>query len=249
MSGVTLYKIGGAPLEDSAYLRALAAYLKALPNPPIVVHGGGRAISRLQAAFGITPRTIGGLRVTDEQTMALAAMALIGEANVNLVAALWCEGVEAQGFHGADRGLLRSRPLQHPEGDLGRVGVIHTVRAAVLHEALRAGVVPVIAPIALADDGGLHNVNADQAAGAIGAAMGAAQVVFLTDVPGVLHEGAVVPQLSRSQAEALVAAGAASGGMAVKLRAALDALSAGASVVRITDIYGLANGAGTLITA
>jgi acetylglutamate kinase len=115
----TLYKIGGAPLEDSAYLSALAEHLKALSAPPILVHGGGKAISRLQAAFGIVPRSIGGLRVTDAQTMELAAMALIGNANVNLVATLVKHGVEAQGFHGADRGLLRSRPLRHPEGDLG----------------------------------------------------------------------------------------------------------------------------------
>ncbi|MFN7209512.1 MAG: acetylglutamate kinase [Aggregatilineales bacterium] len=245
----TVYKIGGAPLEDDAYLSALAAHLKGLETPPILVHGGGKAISRLQSAFGIVPRSIGGLRVTDDQSMALVAMALIGEANVNLVARLARAGVEAQGFSGADRALLRSRPLQHPEGDLGRVGAVYQVRAEVLSEALRAGVVPVIAPIALADDGGLHNINADQAAGAIAAALGARAVIFLTDVAGVLREGAVVPQLSRGEAEALIATGVAAGGMAVKLRAALEALSAGVSAARITDIYGLSNGAGTLITA
>lgn len=245
---VTVYKIGGAPLEDSAYLSALAAHLKTLTSPPILVHGGGKAISRLQTAFGIVPRTLGGLRVTDEQTMELVAMALIGNANVNLVATLVRQGVEAQGFHGADRGLLRSRPLQHPEGDLGRVGTVHTVRVEVLREALNAGIVPVVAPIGLADDGGLHNINADQAAGAIAAAIGAAQVIFLTDVSGVLHEGAILPKLTRHEAESLITAGVASGGMAVKLRAALDALSAGVGAARVTDVYGLSNGAGTLIT-
>ncbi|PJF35845.1 MAG: acetylglutamate kinase [Candidatus Thermofonsia Clade 1 bacterium] len=246
---LTVYKIGGAPLEDSAYLSALAEHLKRLATPPILVHGGGKAINRLQAAFGITPRSIGGLRVTDEQTMALVAMALIGEANVNLVATLVKHGVEAQGFHGADRALLRSRRLEHPEGDLGRVGAVHSVRVEVLEQARSMGVVPVIAPIALADDGGLHNINADQAAGAIAAAIGAAQVIFLTDVPGVLHEGAILPQLSRHQAESLIADGTAQGGMAVKVRAALEALSAGVGAARITDIYSLSNGTGTLITA
>lgn len=245
----TVYKIGGAPLEDGAYLSALAAHLKGLKTPPILVHGGGKAISRLQSAFGIVPRSIGGLRVTDDQSMALVAMALIGEANVNLVARLVSAGVEAQGFNGADRALLRSRPLQHPEGDLGRVGAVYQVRVEVLHEALRAGALPVIAPIALADDGGLHNINADQAAGAIAAALGAREVIFLTDVAGVLREGALVAQLSRAEAEALIAAGVAAGGMAVKLRAALEALSAGVRAARITDIYGLSNGTGTLITA
>ncbi len=245
---VRLYKIGGAPLEDPAYLSALAEHLKALSAPPILVHGGGKAISRLQAAFGIVPRSIGGLRVTDAQTMELVAMALVGNANVNLVATLVKHGVEAQGFHGADRGLLRSRPLQHPEGDLGRVGTVYRVRVEILRRALADGVVPVIAPIALADDGGLHNINADQAAGAIAAAMDADEVVFLTDVPGVLHEGAALAQLARDEAEALINSGVASGGMAVKLRAALDALSAGVRAARITDVHGLSNGSGTLIT-
>lgn len=244
-----LYKIGGAPLEDAAYLAVLAAHLRALHTPPILVHGGGKAISRLQTTFGITPRTLGGLRVTDEQTMALTAMALIGAANVNLVATLVNHGVEAQGFHGADRGLLRSHPMQHPEGDLGRVGVVHSVRAEILQQAIAAGVLPVIAPVGLADDGGLHNINADQAAGAIAAALGAAEVIFLTDVAGVLQEGAVLPTLTRSAAESLIREGVASGGMAVKLRAALDALSAGVRAARITDMHGLANGIGTQITA
>lgn len=245
----TLYKIGGAPLEDAAYLSALAEHLKTLDAPPILVHGGGKAISRLQSAFGITPRSIGGLRVTDAQTMELAAMALIGSANVNLVAVLVAHGVEAQGFHGADRGLLRSRPLQHPEGDLGRVGVVHSVRVEVLRRALADGVVPVIAPIALADDGGLHNINADQAAGAIAAAMDVREVIFLTDVAGVLCEGTVLPQLTRQDAESLIHSGVVSGGMAVKVRAALDALSAGVSAARITDVHGLSNGSGTLVIA
>lgn len=243
----TIYKIGGAPLEDKAYIAGLIAHLKGLSKPPIIVHGGGKAIARLQTAFGITPQQIGGLRVTDAQTMELVAMALIGQANVNLVAALVNAGIEAQGFSGVDRGLLRSEKLTHPEGDLGRVGRITQVRVRVLEQALGNSITPVVAPIALAEDGGLHNINADQAAGAIAAAMNVQQVIFLTDVQGVLQDGAILPSLTRESANAMLTDGVASGGMAVKLKAALDALSAGVTQALITNLDGLNTGIGTTI--
>ncbi|GAB4547956.1 MAG: acetylglutamate kinase [Anaerolineae bacterium] len=242
-----IYKIGGAPLEDKAYIAGLIAHLKGLPEPPIIVHGGGKAIARLQTAFGITPQQIGGLRVTDDQTMELVAMALVGQANVNLVAALVNAGIAAQGFSGVDRGLLRSTKLTHPEGDLGRVGRITQVQVEVLKQALSSDITPVIAPIGLADDDGLHNINADQAAGAIAAAMNVNQVIFLTDVQGVLQDGAILSNLTRESAQAMITNGVASGGMAVKLKAALDALSAGVTYALITNLDGLNAGIGTTI--
>lgn len=249
---LNVLKIGGNQLDDPAFVIGLAESVRgkvAAGQPPIIVHGGGKAIQRLQTAFGIETRKIGGLRVTDETTMMLVSMALIGQANVSLVAALTGAGIDAQGFNGADRGLLRSRKLIHPDGDLGRVGQIVAVRGEVIAAALASGVLPVIAPVALADDGGLHNINADQAAGAVAAAVGAAQVIFLTDVPGVLSDGQLVPELTRAQAQDLIASGVAKEGMAVKLNAALDALSAGVGRAVITNLDGLATGAGSVITA
>ncbi len=252
---VDILKIGGNQLDDPAFIAGLAVRVKHLTQQgqfPVIVHGGGKAIKRLQEKFSIQPRYIGGLRVTDEETMQLVAMALIGSANVNLVAALIAAGVDAQGFNGADRGLLRSVPLSHPDGDLERVGKITNVRAEVIHGALANGVVPVIAPVALAEDGGFHNVNADQAAGAVAAALGAERVVFLTDVPGVLkgsgESKTTIATITRAGAEGLIREGTVKDGMAVKLGAALDSLSAGVKQALITNLDGFAQNSGTVVT-
>lgn len=243
-------KVGGNQLEDADFVAGLVAAVRAMVaagDVPVVVHGGGKAIQVLQEKFAITPHKIGGLRVTDEQTMTLVMMALVGDVNIRLTGAFVVGGVEAQGFNGADRGLLRSEKLAHPDGDLGRVGRITSVRADVLRAALDAGAVPVVAPVALAEDGGFHNVNADQAAGAIAAALGAVQAVFVTNVPGVLIGEQPVSEMTRVQAQDLVRTGVARDGMAVKINAALDALSAGVGRAVITDLAGLASGTGTEI--
>lgn len=243
-------KIGGNQLEDEAFIAGFVKAVKSMVaegDAPVIVHGGGKAIQVLQEKYNLPPRKIGGLRVTDDQTMTLVMMALAGDVNIRLVAALHMGGVEAQGFSGADRGLLRSRKLEHPDGDLGRVGEITSVRGDVLRAALDAGVTPVVAPVALAEDGGFHNINADQAAGAIAAALGARQAVFVTNVPGVLIGDQPVSEITRVQAQDLVRTGVARDGMAVKISAALDALSAGVGRAVITDLAGLAGGAGTEI--
>jgi acetylglutamate kinase len=156
--------------------------------------------------------------------------------------------VEAQGFDGADRGLLRARQMTHPDGDLGRVGQIVAVRGDVIRAALAAHVVPVIAPVSLGEDGGFYNVNADQAAGAIAAGIGAEQVVFLTDVPGVLHEGQRLERVTQADARRLISTGVAKDGMAVKLEAALSALSGGVQRALITNLDGLEQGIGTVVS-
>jgi acetylglutamate kinase len=245
---VDVLKIGGNELDDPAFLAGLAVKIKAMADKPVIVHGGGKAIKTLQTKFGIEPRYIDGLRVTDDETMALVAMALCGASNVSIVQALTNAGVDAQGFNGADRGLLRAQQMQPLGGDLGRVGQITEVRAEVIREALAAGVVPVIAPVAFADDGGLYNINADQAAGVVAAALGAGSVIFLTNVSGVLHEGRALEHLTQAEAQALIANGVARDGMAVKLKAALDALSAGVGAATITNLDGLSGGTRTVMT-
>ncbi len=244
----SVLKIGGNQLDDPAFVAGLAQAVKRMAETPVIVHGGGKGIKTLQQKFGIEPRTIGGLRVTDAATMEIVMMALCGQANVMLVAALTNAGVEAQGFDGADRGLLRARQMTHPEGDLGRVGQIVSVRGDVIREAVAAGVVPVIAPVSLGEDGGFYNVNADQAAGAVAAGIGAEQVIFLTDVPGVLHDGTRLEQVTRAQAQDLIARGVAKDGMAVKLEAALNALSGGVRRALITNLNGLEQGIGTVVS-
>src|SRR5262249_7953262 len=157
-------------------------------------------------ALGGEPRFVAGLRVTDETALAAAEMVLRGSVNTRLVAALLAAGVDAQGISGVDRGLIRVAKLQHPEGDLGRVGSPTAVGGEVLRGLLAANIVPVVAPISLGP-GGTYNVNADEAAGAIAAALEDAEVVFVTNVPGVLVRDAVAPLLTQRQIEELIADG------------------------------------------
>jgi acetylglutamate kinase len=241
-------KIGGNQLDDPAFIAGLAQAVGKLPTRPAIVHGGGKLISALQQRFGIQPQTIGGLRVTDPESLLIVQLVLIGQVNPTLVTALQKAGVEAEGWNGADRGLLRAVPMTHPDGDLGRVGRIETVNAEAIQAVIARGVVPVIAPLGVGADGGFYNVNADQAAGAIAAALQAAQVTFVTNVPGVMADGHAIATLTQADARELIRLGVANGGMAVKLEAAFTALAAGVAGARITDLAGLLDGTGTVIT-
>jgi acetylglutamate kinase len=163
------------------------------------------------------------------------------------VAALLAAGTDAQGLSGVDRGLVRVEQLHHPDGDLGRVGRPVAIRAEVLGELLEQNVVPVVAPISLGHDGP-YNVNADEVAGAIAAALDDAEVVFVTNVPGVLVGDVLAAELNAAQVEALIADGTISGGMIPKVRAALTAIAGGVRGARITNLAGLQTGqTGTLV--
>jgi acetylglutamate kinase len=250
---IRVLKIGGNQLDDPAFIAGAAQIVARQVNDrgetPVIVHGGGKGIKTLQEKLGITAQYIDGLRVTDAPTLEIVKMVLCGAANLDLVAAFICAGVEAQGFNGADRGLLRGEKMAHSGGDLGRVGTITAVRADILRDLVSHKIVPVVAPVTLGTDGEFLNVNADRAAGAVAAAIGAEQVVFLTDVPGVLKDGALIPHLTQDEARNLIADGIAKSGMAVKITAALDALAAGVGAVRITNLDGLDNSTGTVIGA
>lgn len=238
-------KIGGNELDDPAFVAALADSVAALRPCPVLVHGGGKEIGVIQRALGGEPRFVAGLRVTDAAALQAAEMVLCGSVRTRLVAALLEAGADAQGLSGVDRALIRVRKVEHPEGDLGRVGTPVAVRAELLHELLEREVVPVIAPISLGPDGP-YNVNADEAAGAVAAALAATEVVFVTNVPGVLVHGAVVPNLTQVEIASLIADGTISGGMIPKVRAALTALDAGVRAARITNLAGLHAGGTTI---
>jgi acetylglutamate kinase len=239
-------KIGGNELDDPAFVAELARVVAGLRPAPVLVHGGGKEIGAIQRALGGEPRFVGGLRVTDEYALQAAEMVLCGLVSTRLVAALLAAGADAQGLSGVDRGLIRVEQQSHPEGDLGHVGRPVAVRAEVLRVLLDQNVVPVLAPISLGPDG-IYNVNADEAAGAVAAALEDAEVVFVTNVPGVLVGGVVVPQLTRAEIAALIADGTIIGGMIPKVRAALTALEAGVRSARITNLKGLGQGSGTVI--
>ena len=259
MNTLRVIKIGGNEIDDAAFVARLTAAVAAMRPAPILVHGGGKEIGQIQTALGGEPRFVAGLRVSDVTAMAAAEMVLAGAVNTRLTVALTLAGVDAWGMSGVDRGLIKVTKLNHPEGDLGRVGQPVAVRSAVLWQLIDAGVVPVIAPVSLGSDGS-YNVNADDAAGAVAAALAndgrnvAVEVTFVTNVPGVKLADQVQPQLTAAQVAQAISSGEIYGGMIPKVRAALAVLAAGAAQARIVDMHGLeqlANGvdAGTCVIA
>ena len=157
------------------------------------------------------------------------------------------QGVRAIGLSGVDGGLLRAERLAHPKGDLGRVGRITQVDSCCLLDLLSQGFTPVVSPISLGEDGRPFNVNADHAALAIATALEVSEVVFLTDVPGVMRDGSVLARLRADEVRHLIDQGHITGGMIPKVRSALRAVESGVGSARITDLAGLANDTGTWV--
>ena len=249
MKALTLLKVGGAELEEGPQLDKLVGALTRLvaERELIVVHGGGSEIADLQKRLGLVPRFVEGLRVTDEESLRVAEMVLSGAVNKRLTARLVHQGVRAIGLSGVDGGLLRAEVMKHPQGDLGRVGEITEVCVSVIISLLSEGFTPVISPISVGMDGRPLNVNADHAALAIAGALKVAEAIFLTDVPGVMREGSILPTLAAKEAERLIVVGQITGGMIPKVRSALRAIEEGVGAVRITNLAGFAVGSGTRI--
>ncbi len=229
MSDLLVLKIGGSVAgEDAAALDTIAS-LDDAGHSLVVVHGGGPLVSEWAERLGRETRFVRGLRVTDEPMRDVALAVLGGLANARIVAALTARGVPAVGLSGIDGGMLRSI-REDPE--LGLVGRITKVDSALLEELVDAGRVPVVAPAAFEErtEGEIEvlNVNADSAAGAIAASVGARLLVFITDVPGVRgKDGRVIGALDRDKAKALVDDGTIEGGMLPKVEACLVAAGAG----------------------
>jgi acetylglutamate kinase len=238
-------KIGGNEIDNPAFLAELARVVAMLPDRPVIVHGGGKEIGQLQMDLGIPYQVLSGLRVTSDAVLRVVEMVLNGLVNKRLVTALVNAGVPALGLSGVDLGLLRVEKMQHPDGDLGWVGQVVEVNAEAVRALLAMGLALVISPISLGRDGHTYNVNADHAAAALAAALGASALAFVTNVPGVLTDGGLVEQLTAQQTRELIQAGVISGGMVPKVQAALDALDHGVVAVKIVDLHGLQTGGGT----
>ena len=229
MNGPLVVKLGGTTIADD---RAVLAQLPdvARRGRVVVVHGGGKRLTEWLGRLGVESRFEDGLRITDEAALEVACAVLGGLVSAELVAALRALGVDAIGLRGVDGGLLRARRI----AGLGLVGSVVEVRTQVLEALFAVGLVPVVAPVALDEDGCIVNVNADDAAAALAAGLGA-RLVLLTDVEGVRDAGGrLVERLTADRGDALIANGIIRGGMLPKIRAGLAAL-AGASEVVIAD--------------
>ena len=252
-------KVGGNELDNPAFVDGLVEALFHLCQTYAValVHGGGKAISRLQEQLRLQAHYVEGLRVTDDASLDVAEMVLSGLVNKRLVGRLVAGGLPAVGMSGVDGGLFRVVKLDHETYDLGWVGDVVETHLDALEPLLEAGVTPVVSPISLGLDGHTYNVNADHAAAALACALGADELVFVSNVPGVLGggeesgglEGECIPLLDAADVEALIKAGTIHGGMVPKVQSALSALDEGVPRVRITNLEGLRADGGTCFIA
>lgn len=257
-------KVGGNELDDAVFVDGLVDALRQLrgSRAVAVVHGGGKAIAGLQARLHLQPRFVDGLRVTDDESLDVAEMVLSGLVNKRLVGRLVAAGIPAVGLSGVDGGLFRVAMMNHHQHNLGWVGEITETNVQVIDSLLDQGITPVVSPISLGLDGHTYNVNADHAAAALACALRAGELVFVSNVPGVLGQyahlaecamtagkngsvGECIPALTPAEVEEMVAAGAIHGGMVPKVHSALQALEAGVPQVRITDLAGLCADGGT----
>lgn len=240
-------KVGGRPQSDPRLPVALAAGWDVASGGVVLVHGGGDEVTALQRAFGVTSTFVDGRRVTTAEDVDLVRMALSGSANKRLVASLVANGISAVGLSGEDAALIAATPMDATR--LGHVGVPGRVNVAFLRHLLSGGYLPVISPVSADGSralGGALNVNGDDAAAAIAVALGAAELLLVADVEGVMRDGRLVPRLTPAEARALLADGTAAGGMRAKLQAALKAVEGGVARVRIADVAAIADpGRGT----
>lgn len=238
---VVVVKLGGEPLDDPALASQVAediALLSLVGVNVVVVHGGGPQISRAMKQRGIEPRFLGGLRVTDDESMELVQQVLIGDINSGLVRRLNAAGIAAVGMSGIDAGSMTAEKVAGPGGeDLGRVGRVVAVDPAYIRSVLAGGFVPVVASIAPTAEGVALNVNADAAAAVVASAVEAEKLVYVTNVEGLYRDfgdrDSLVSELKTDDLAALTPS--LSSGMRPKAESALAALEAGVAKVHILD--------------
>jgi acetylornithine/N-succinyldiaminopimelate aminotransferase len=235
---VVVVKYGGAAMIDPALSEAWARDVVLLEHVglrPVVVHGGGPALSRTMRRMGIEPSFVDGHRVTSADSAEIAEMVLSGSINKEVVSCINRAGGRAIGLSGTDARMMRVRRHRPGGVDIGFVGQIEAIDPTPIEVLLEAGYVSVLSSTATDTDGQTYNINADLVAGAVAAAMRAAKLVFLSDVPGVVLDGALVPTLSASAARALLAEQRVTGGMRPKLEAAIAAIEGGVPRVHLVD--------------
>jgi acetylglutamate kinase len=240
-------KLGGSVMEDPEALRALlvdVVFMQTVGMRPVVVHGGGKAITAAMERAGLRPTWVQGRRYTDDATLAIVARVLAEEINEDITRHIKKFGGRASGLHHRSHQCLYGRRLTLSDGqggqlDLGRVGEVDEVDTQPIEDLCLAGVVPVLPSLAEDDEGGLLNVNADTAAAAVAMALRADKLVFLTDTPGILRNQnepeSLIPSLSPEDCHELIGAGVIDKGMIPKVEAAIRSLKAGVGKVHVID--------------
>ena len=268
---VVVVKFGGNAMDEHSQhdFSQDIVLMKQTGIEPVVVHGGGPQIGAMLKKLEIPSQFIDGLRVTDEATMDVVEMVLIGSINKHIVTGINRAGGHAVGLSGTDSNLVVAKKLERMKIDpetheskpvnLGFVGEPEVVNPEVLRTFIKSDLVPVIAPVGVGRDGESYNINADTVAGAVAGSMHAERLILLTDVDGVLDkDGKLIPRLTLSEARTLIADGTITGGMIPKIETAIEAVESGvkAAVIldgRIPHVLLLElfteHGAGTLITA
>jgi acetylglutamate kinase len=243
----TVIKLGGSAMENPAALHATLqdiVFMETVGLRPVLVHGGGKPIDRAMAAAGLAPRKLQGRRVTDDATLAVVVRVLRDEINAEIVRSIRKLGGRAVGLHSDTLQALSGDKLKLPGDDgepldLGHVGRVTVVDAALIEDFTDAGVVPVIPSLAVGPSGGWLNVNADTAAAAVAAHLKAEKLVFLTDTPGILRDrndpNSTVSHLDSAACRELEVAGVIDSGMIPKVDACLESLRAGVGKVHIID--------------
>lgn len=238
---VIVVKYGGSAMVDEQLKKSVISdvtLLKLVGFKPIIVHGGGKEISKWVGKVGKEAQFINGLRVTDEETMEIVEMVL-GRVNKSLVTMVEELGVKAVGISGKDGGLLKVKKKYADGKDIGYVGEITDVDPNILYDLMEKDFLPIICPVGLDDEFNTYNINADDAACAIARAVGANKLAFLTDIEGLYRDfedkSSLISEIKVKEAKELIAGGTIGGGMLPKLSNCIDAIEAGVSRVHIID--------------
>jgi acetylglutamate kinase len=237
-------KYGGAAMERAELKEQFArdvVLLRLVGIQPVIVHGGGPQIGALMKRLGKEPKFVGGMRVTDAETVEIVEMVLVGKINKEIVGLINLHGGRAVGLSGKDGDLIRARKRMHrtAEGelvDIGLVGEVEHVNPDVIRLLEANAMIPVIAPVGVGAAGETFNINADIVAGHVAAALGAEKLIHLTDVQGIIGDaGTLISTLTKREAERLIKADVIDGGMLPKVESSLHALEGGAIKAHIID--------------
>ncbi len=231
-------KYGGAAMTDENLKKSFAqdvTILRKIGVNIVIVHGGGKDITELASRLNIKTSFVDGQRYTDEEMVTVVMMVLAGKLNKEIVNLINSNGGNAVGLCGVDNQLLRASKSLKNGVDLGLVGEVHTVDTNFLNLLSTNGMMPVIAPLAVGDDGNILNINADLAAGAVASALKAEKLVYLSDIEGVMVNGKLVSSLTEPETESLIQQGAITGGMIPKVRSGFSTLNTGVNKIHIVD--------------